>query len=552
MMLVLVGPESVVSSCVGSSCSGRAHDIQARRASVSRVRLLRPFEAKRIRCLAGIGRRSAENGRVRAASRKLNGDLSSARQATQLRRALRSQGQDADDDDSTGTSTSRPKDGKENDMMNSWGLKAVEAATSAAFVFGPGVDMSDNSALASLNPMKPGSMLLDKMVGGFKSSRVVDKLVTVVSGQVVVNPDELEKEVKEILEKPETFEKWRNGLLDNAIDGIGSAIDVVTHLTPEGVRESLTTSVTGLFEVAAERFAAFEVQAFIGLTERWLIYIPLVVLPMAWQMRARSSAAAADAREREDRRLVISEENEAKAERVRRELERIRLKAALLEIIKSTGEVALQRLQTGPQLKNSEISAIVDLLKVMNPGYEVRLNSKDPGSTIRSGSANDAFSDIPAAPQLDGDWTLVYVSQSLQNRDIPQVPGVEIHNPRQQVWNQGSISTSIDSDTLGSSLLMAKNVAEFSLGPLGLVEVAVQGSWENLRNGQAGLVSFDTFLIRPKELFGTRFGDDLPPVSLPLPQQFQSIAEWEVLYLDETLRINRGQQGELYIFTREA
>ena len=89
MMLVLVGPESVVSSCVGSSCSGRAHDIQARRASVSRVRLLRPFEAKRIRCLAGIGRRSAENGRVRAASRKLNGDLSSARQATQLRRALR-------------------------------------------------------------------------------------------------------------------------------------------------------------------------------------------------------------------------------------------------------------------------------------------------------------------------------------------------------------------------------------------------------------------------------------------------------------------------------
>ena len=42
---------------------------------------------------------------------------------------------------------------------------------------------------------------------------------------------------------------------------------------------------------------------------------------------------------REDRRLVISEENEAKSERVRRELERIRLKSSLLEIIKSTGEV---------------------------------------------------------------------------------------------------------------------------------------------------------------------------------------------------------------------
>jgi hypothetical protein len=50
---------------------------------------------------------------------------------------------------------------------------------------------------------------------------------------------------------------------------------------------------------------------------------------------------------------------------------------------------------------------------------------------------------------------------------------------------------------------------------------------------------------------GTQFGDDLPPVSLSLPQQFQSTAEWEVLYLDETLRVNRGQQGELFIFTRK-
>lgn len=54
-----------------------------------------------------------------------------------------------------------------------------------------------------------------------------------------------------------------------------------------------------------------------------------------------------------------------------------------------------------------------------------------------------------------------YTSQPLQNRDLPQVPGVEIHNPRQQVWNQGSGSiVNIDADTAGSSLLMAKNVAE--------------------------------------------------------------------------------------------
>jgi hypothetical protein len=373
-------------------------------------------------------------------------------------------------------------------------------------------------------------------------------VLTVVSGQVVVNPDELEKEVKEILEKPESFEEFRNGFLENVYDSVGSGIDVITHLTPEGVKDSITTSFTDLFEVGAERFAAFELQSLVGLTERWLIYIPLVVLPMAWQMRARSNAAAADAREREDRRLVINEENEAKAERVRRELERIRLKSALLEIIESTGEVALQQIQNGSKPKSSEITALVDQLKALNPGYEVQLNPRDPGSTMRSGSANDAFSDIPAAPQLDGNWKLVYISQSLQTN---QVPGVEIHNPRQQVWNQGSSSTSLDADIIGSSLLMAKNVAEVRLGPLGLVEVAVQGSWESLRNGQAGLVSFDTFLIRPKEILGTQFGDDIPSMTLALPQALQSTAEWEVLYLDETLRINRGQQGELYIFTRK-
>ncbi|XP_024385213.1 uncharacterized protein [Physcomitrium patens] len=543
-MLVLVGPESVTSPCIGSSGSARALDPQIGKFSLqrgkSRVRLVR----------AGIGMRKMENLRIRVLSRRLHCDQFSPRPAIQSRRVVRSQAQD--DDYTTEVSTSDAKQEKEQEMMMGWRLKAVEAVTSVFLVFGPGIDMNDK--------MRAGSMLMDKMVGGFKSSKVLDKVVTVVSGQVVVNPDELEKDIKEIIEKPESFEKWRNGLLDNAIDTIGSAVDgisaavdAVTHLSPQGLQESVSTSVAGVFEVGAERFAAFELQSLVGLTERWLIYIPLVVLPMAWQMRARSSAAAADARERDDRRLVVSKEVEAKAERVRRELERIKLKASLMDLINSMGEVALQRLQNGTQSNSSEISDIVNQLKTMNPGYEVQLNPRDPGSTMRSGSANDAFSTIPAAPQLDGEWKLVYTSQPLQNRDLPQVPGVEIHNPRQQVWNQGSGSiVNIDADTAGSSLLMAKNVAELRLGPLGLVEVAIQGSWESLRNGQAGLVSFDTFLVRPKEILGTLFDDDLPPVSFPLPQQFQSTAEWEVLYLDETLRINRDQQGELYIFTRKA
>ena len=67
----------------------------------------------------------------------------------------RSQGQDSNDDESTEASTSGSKDpsSNEDDMMNSLGLKAVEAATSAVIVFGPGMDMSDSSAMASFNPV---------------------------------------------------------------------------------------------------------------------------------------------------------------------------------------------------------------------------------------------------------------------------------------------------------------------------------------------------------------------------------------------------------------
>ncbi len=89
------------------------------------------------------------------------------------------------------------------------------------------------------------------------------------------------------------------------------------------------------------------------------------------------------------------------------------------------------------------------------------------------------------------------------------------------------------------------------LGQLGVVEVAIQGSWERLNNGQAGLLSFDTIMARPREILGNRVSDELPAVQIPLPEQLQQTAEWEVLYLDESLRINRSQQGQLFIFTKQ-
>jgi len=572
-MSILVGPDKVTTLCACGTQGLRSQydNLEARNPSplgCSRVRAIRSNGGKTFQSLlAGPGSGNFKNAMFSTESGILLTSVPSRRKTLNLCKLVRSS-QVRDNDDCAEVSTSGSEEASCPIGKNSWSgwrVAAVGAMSAGILFFGPSVDTNDlgipfaaDLAIAATIPvgqMRPGTMMLDKLLGPFKSSRVLDKVVTVVSGQVVVNPTELEKELKELVEAPDGFEKWRNGVLDNVQDGIGTAYDVISNFTPEGVQESLSTSVTGFFEAGAERFAAFELSTLVGLTERWLIYIPFVVLPMAWQMRARSNARAEDRLAREERRLVLSEENKAKAERVRLELERIRLKASLLDIIESLGETALRPPQNGAQLRGKDIEDIVSDLKVLNPAYEVQLSPSDPGSTMRSGSLNDAFSSTPAAPELDGDWSLVYVSEQLQNADVSRILGVEVHNPRQQVWHQGSSVTpvpSLNADTLGSSLLVAKNVAELRLGPFGVVEIAVQGSWEKLRNGQAGIVSFDTFMVRPREVLGTRFGDDLPSVSLSLPQALQQIAEWEVWYLDETLRINQGRQGQLFIFTKKS
>ncbi|KAH8964721.1 hypothetical protein BDL97_04G081800 [Sphagnum fallax] len=366
-----------------------------------------------------------------------------------------------------------------------WGSKATALGISLGGIIflGPYLGSEDFMTIAiaasapPLAQMRPGGMLVEKLAENFKTSKVVEKVVTVVSGQTLVDPIALEKEVKEILQG---------------------------------------------------EFAAFELSALVGLGERWLIYIPLVILPMAWE---------------EERRL-LSEETQVKAERVRRELERIELKASLLEVIKSLDEIATQS-------RRGAISDIVEKLRVVCPPYETKLAPSDTGSTIGTTGPNDSFTYIPALPDLDGDWCLIYRSESNGAGEELGfgISGIDVKNVRQQVRHREAADR-VASKALQSSLV-AKNVAEIRLGQLGVVEVAIQGSWERLNNGQAGLLSFDTIMARPREILGNRVSDELPAVQIPLPEQLQQTAEWEVLYLDESLRINRSQQGQLFIFTKQ-
>ncbi|KAH8964722.1 hypothetical protein BDL97_04G081800 [Sphagnum fallax] len=417
-----------------------------------------------------------------------------------------------------------------------WGSKATALGISLGGIIflGPYLGSEDFMTIAiaasapPLAQMRPGGMLVEKLAENFKTSKVVEKVVTVVSGQTLVDPIALEKEVKEILQGEHSFDEWRKSVLDNAQNSLTTAVDMISNFTPESTTESLVASFQGFAETAAERFAAFELSALVGLGERWLIYIPLVILPMAWE---------------EERRL-LSEETQVKAERVRRELERIELKASLLEVIKSLDEIATQS-------RRGAISDIVEKLRVVCPPYETKLAPSDTGSTIGTTGPNDSFTYIPALPDLDGDWCLIYRSESNGAGEELGfgISGIDVKNVRQQVRHREAADR-VASKALQSSLV-AKNVAEIRLGQLGVVEVAIQGSWERLNNGQAGLLSFDTIMARPREILGNRVSDELPAVQIPLPEQLQQTAEWEVLYLDESLRINRSQQGQLFIFTKQ-
>lgn len=88
------------------------------------------------------------------------------------------------------------------------------------------------------------------------------------------------------------------------------------------------------------------------------------------------------------------------------------------------------------------------------------------------------------------------------------------------------------------------------LGPLGVFQVGVEGSWENLKDGERALVSFNTFSARPVEILGNKLSDDVPQFNFLLPPALQRSAEWSVAYVDDHLRINRGRRGQLFLFRK--
>ncbi|CAM6102368.1 unnamed protein product [Calypogeia fissa] len=428
------------------------------------------------------------------------------------------------------------------------------------------VTLSDTARADQLGQLRQAASILEKAAeslpkvrfDGTAGLQVLDKAVTVVTGSIFVDPKVLDEEVDGLLSgKKDIQQEVQNGIRSAAEHLTSTVYDILINFNPSSLSESAGASISAFLEGGAERIAAFELSALVSLGERWLILTPLLVLPMAWEMNRLKAKNERELREGQEMFEELSGEAMLRGEKVRRELERIELRTSLLEAVTSLGKAALEppRSREDSGLTRRRIKEILERLQDLNPVEESLLLVPEFASTLASSTTPyDALSYVPTSPTVDGDWHLIYVSETTDAsgpQERPQFPGFGLDNLRQKVWQASSIkSLTPDNNIPSPSPLLARNTAEVRLGPLGVFQVAVEGSWENLKDGQRALVSFNTFSARPVEILGNKLSDDMPQFSLSLPPPLQRSAEWAVAYVDDHLRINRGSRGQLYLFRK--
>ncbi|KAL2651866.1 hypothetical protein R1flu_019994 [Riccia fluitans] len=423
--------------------------------------------------------------------------------------------------------------------------------------------VAEASQLERLGQIRQGVTIIERAAEGLSKFRfdpeagvqVLDKALTVVSGSTIIDPEVLSQKVESLINgETDLPEELRKTVFDAVQGSWSNLIDMVTNFNPVTWSESAGASFQAAVEAGVERFAAFEISALVTLGERWLILTPLVVLPMAWQMRRNQIKADKRASEEKVRAEELSVEAQARGERVKRELERIELKTLLLDAVGSLGEMALQPPRTRGEsgLIRRRIQDILERLQELNPVEDrLQLIPEVASSISVAADPNEPMAQVSAAPTIDGDWRLIYVSETSGtggDQEIPQLPGVALDNIRQKVWQASTLSSALISDI--PSPLSARNTAEVRFGPFGVLEIAVQGSWEGLENGQTARVSFNTFSARPLEVFGNKITNDLPSLDITIPRSLQQKAEWSVVYVDRHIRVNRGSRGQLFLFTR--
>eukprot|EP00198_Chlamydomonas_reinhardtii_P007686 XP_001697023.1 predicted protein [Chlamydomonas reinhardtii] len=101
-----------------------------------------------------------------------------------------------------------------------------------------------------------------------------------------------------------------------------------------------------------------------------------------------------------------------------------------------------------------------------------------------------------------------------------------------------------------AAVVVTENSAVFRFGPLGSWRVTVKGRWMDNGGGMCAAAEFESFGVRPVDLWGLSVEALLPEVTVPVPEVLRSRSEWCTTYLDEDMRVGRGSGGALFLFRR--
>jgi len=146
-------------------------------------------------------------------------------------------------------------------------------------------------------------------------------------------------------------------------------------------------------------------------------------------------------------------------------------------------------------------------------------------------------------PYLIGEWQLIYASRgTVVTRRVASIPQWGTVIKIERVWQTLVVEN--------NHKIAAVNAAILDLSWLGKWQLQANGIWVWDTPEQIAKVSFNSFSVQAKQLFGWS-NWSWPELQIPVLEWLRSEAVWITSYLDEEIRVGRGATGNLFVFRRQ-
>ncbi|MFB2839819.1 PAP/fibrillin family protein [Floridanema evergladense] len=145
-------------------------------------------------------------------------------------------------------------------------------------------------------------------------------------------------------------------------------------------------------------------------------------------------------------------------------------------------------------------------------------------------------------PYLIGEWQLIYASRgTVVTRRVASIPSWVEAIKIERVWQELAAKD--------NNKIAAVNAAIIDLPWFGKWQLQANGIWVWDTPEQLAKVSFSSFSVQAKQLFGWH-NWSLPQLTIPVLEWLRSEALWITSYLDQEIRVGRGATGNLFVFRR--